>query len=82
MLCRFIALLRRHHRPPSPSQGVPGKVRQHDAGTEARVQQEGTLEALVDIVKKKKGREPEEEGDQKEAAESLSGEDQVGEGSF
>ena len=39
----FTTLLRRHHRPPSPSQGVPGKVRHRDAGTEARPRQEGTL---------------------------------------
>ena len=39
----FTTLLRRHHRPPSPSQGVPGKVRHRDAGAKARRRKKGPL---------------------------------------
>ena len=79
----FITLLLRHHRPPSPSQG---KVWHRDAGTEARLRQEGTLFDSRSSRRRRKeeGRpkEPKEEGEQVEEAESPSGEDQVGEGSF
>ena len=77
------ALLRRHHRP----QGVPGKVRHRDAGSKARGRKEDPLFDRRSSCGRRgeeegKPKEPEEEGEREEAAESPPGEDQAREGSF
>ena len=71
-----------------PAPGLPGKIRHRDAGTGARLRQEGTLfdrrgsRGHREEEEKGKPKEPKEVGDREEAAKSSSGEDQVGGGSF